>query len=98
VDALLDPSDAQSLTCAVRKNRSTFPYDALGASSSDQRTSKEGAMKVIKKTIRAPLRLLGFKIVRLTPSVRTHELPTGRQNFRLGRFPSAECSPAVKLG
>ena len=55
-------------------------------------------MKVIKKTIRAPLRLLGFKIVRLTPSVRTHELPTGRQNFRLGRFPSAECSPAVKLG
>src|SRR6478735_2719153 len=53
-------------------------------------------MKVIKKTIRAPLRLLGFKIVRLTPSVRTHELPTrapelsARQASECRVFPSRE--------
>jgi hypothetical protein len=53
-------------------------------------------MKVIKKTIRAPLRLLGFKIVRLTPSVRTHELPTrapelsARQVSECRVFPSRE--------
>src|SRR5215218_8758377 len=33
-------------------------------------------MKVIKKAIRAPLRRLGFKIVRLAPPVREPEPPT----------------------
>jgi hypothetical protein len=33
-------------------------------------------MKVIKKTVSAPLRRLGFKIVRLTPPARAPELPT----------------------